>query len=143
MKLLEKDNIIGIVVILLYLICVSLFAIFIYKKTVENEEFLNSYINYMFIAFVPVGLLIIFSEKMVEKMTISDKFKESIPLILVTVLSIPFISGIVAWISYLFKIVFVLIITFWKILFVALIIYLVLIFGSLLKHKFFKQKGRH
>ncbi len=143
MKLLEKDNIIGIVVILFYLICVSLFAIFIYQKTVEDEEFLNSYINYMFIAFVPVGLLIIFSEKIVEKMAISNKFKESIPLILVTVFSIPFISGIVAWISYLFKIVFVLIIAFWKILFVALIIYLVLIFGSLLKDKLFKQKERH
>ncbi|GAA4244944.1 MULTISPECIES: hypothetical protein [Winogradskyella] len=140
MKWLEKDNIIGIVLILCYLICVSLLAIFIYQKTIENEEFLNSYIKYMFIAFFPIGLLLIFSEKIVKKMTISEKLKESIPLISVALFSIPFISGIVAWISYLFTIVIVLIVAFWKILLIALIILLVLIFGSLIKDKFFKQK---
>ncbi|MCB0540679.1 MAG: hypothetical protein KDE33_24395 [Bacteroidetes bacterium] len=140
MKLLKKDNIIGIVLILGYMICVFLFAVFIYNKTVENEDFLNSYIRYLFIAFVPLGLLIIFSEKLIENLTLSSKLKESIPLSLVTILSIPYVGGIIAWLSYLFKIIIVLIIAFWKILAVVLAIYLALIFGSYLRDKIFHKQ---
>lgn len=134
----NKNDILGLILIFIYLICVILLTVYIFKKTLIEEDFLNSYIRFLFIAFVPVALLLVYSEKLADYLNVSYKVKELIPLSLFAILSVPFISGLIAWLLYLLGLGIVLIAAFWKIILIGLGILMILIFGSLLKDKVIK-----